>query len=131
MNAIIHARRACCLGLAGLLLGVGAGCGAGVEAADPAQAREALGVALDAWKAGESPADLEKRAPAILVKDVDWEKGLRLVRYQADGEGKLFGFDLNYRVALELKAPKGRVIKRVAVYTVTTRPQLLVLRQEG
>ena len=38
---------------------------------------------------------------------------------------------MNYPVTLELKTPKGKSVKKAAVYTVTTSPQLLVLRQEG
>ena len=38
---------------------------------------------------------------------------------------------MNYPVVLELKSPKGKSVKKNAVYTVTTRPELLVSRQEG
>jgi hypothetical protein len=129
--SIIRACRPRCLCLAVVLLMFTCGCGAGVQTADPGQAQATLRVVLDAWKAGETPADLEKRAPSIHVNDLDWNAGFRLVGYQAGDEGKLVGFDMNYPVVLELKGPKGRALKKHAVYTVTTRPQLLVLRQEG
>jgi hypothetical protein len=38
---------------------------------------------------------------------------------------------MNYSVLLELKSAKGGSIKKNAVYTVTTRPRILVARQEG
>ena len=38
---------------------------------------------------------------------------------------------MNYPVVLELKSPKGDSVKKTAVYTVTTSPELLVSRQEG
>jgi hypothetical protein len=109
------------------------GCGAGgtPDPADPARAQEALRAVLDAWKAGDQPEDLEKRTPPIHVKDLDWRNGFHLVRYRADADGRLVGYDMNYLVVLELRSPKGNAVKRNALYTVTTRPQVLILRQEG
>jgi hypothetical protein len=122
--------RACWLAAA--IAGAG-GCGASPTAppADPARAREALLAALDAWKAGATPADLARRTPAIHVADVEWSGGFRLVGYRAGGEGRLVGFDMNYPVILELKNPKGKPVTKTAVYAVSTGPTLLVLRQEG
>jgi hypothetical protein len=115
------------------VIAASSGCGAGgtPHTADPDLAHEALRTALDAWKSGEKPADLGKRTPPIQVLDLDWQGGLALVGYMAEPEGKLVGHDLNYPVVLELKNSKGRTIKKTAVYTVTTRPEILVLRQEG
>lgn len=107
------------------------GCGETPRAADSAQARTALQVALDAWKAGESPEDLARRAPPLHVRDTDWNGGFRLVGYDAGAEGRRVGYDMNYPVVLELKNPKGRLVKKNAVYTVTTSPELVVLRHEG
>jgi hypothetical protein len=121
---------------AGLLLGaiaVSSGCGAGQtpRAADPDQAHQALRTVLDAWKSGEMPADLGKRTPPIRVLDLDWQAGHALLGYQAGAEGKRVGHDMNYPVQLELRNSRGRTIKKTAVYTVTTHPEVLVLRQEG
>jgi hypothetical protein len=123
------------MGLALLVAAIVAssGCGAGStpKPADPDLAHEALRTVLDAWKSGETPADLGKRTPPIQVLDLDWQARLALVSYMAEPEGKLVGHDLNYPVVLELKNSKGRTIKKTAVNTVTTRPEILVLRQEG
>ena len=62
---------------------------------------------------------------------MDWKGGFRLVGYKADADGKLVGYDMNYPVVLELKSPKGKSVKKNAVYTVTTSPELLISRQEG
>jgi hypothetical protein len=114
-----------------LLLAAGCGTGSSPQAADSSQARTALQTALDAWKAGEKPEDLEKRSPPLHIKDVDWNGGFQLVGYEANTDGKLVGYDMNYPVNLELKSPKGDTVKKKAVYTVTTKPELIVSRQEG
>jgi hypothetical protein len=118
--------------LAGSLI-VLAGCGAGgaAEQADPAKAQEALRAVLDAWKSGAKLQELEKRTPPIHVKDLDWVGGFKLTSYQADASGKLAGYDMTYPVVLELESPKGKSVKKNAVYTITTGPRLLVSRQEG
>jgi hypothetical protein len=85
---------------------------------------------LDAWKRGEEPGALTLLTPPIHVTDGDWMSGLRLQDYKA-GDGKLVGSDVNYPVALELKDARGKVVKRDAVYAVTTSPKKLVLRQDG
>lgn len=54
-----------------------------------------------------------------------------MVGYDAGAEGRRVGYDMNYPVVLELKNPQGRLVKKNAVYTVTTSPELVVLRQEG
>ena len=65
------------------------------------------------------------------MKDKDWNEGYQLVSYQAGEGGKLVGYDMNCPVVLELKSPKGKSVKKTAVYTITTRPETLVSRQEG
>ncbi len=107
------------------------GCGQSAQTADPAQARDALHAVLDAWKGGETPENLATRALPIHVSDVEWAGGYRLIGYSGGVEGRLVGFDMTYPVVLELKTPKGRAVKKTAVYCITTSPQVLVLRQEG
>lgn len=118
--------------VAGILLSsIGCGGGPAPSAADPRQARTALRAALDSWKSGEKPEDLARRTPPLHIKDVDWTGGFQLVGYDASTDGKLVGYDMNYPVVLELKSPKGTVVKKTAVYTVTTSPEVVVSRQEG
>jgi hypothetical protein len=119
-----------CLSLA-VLASSGCGLGETPHQADPDQARTALHAVLDAWKAGAKPESLEAQSPPIRVLDLDWKDGHTLVSYRPEGEAKLVGFDINYPVVLELKGRKGRTVKKTAVYTVTTHPEFLVLRQEG
>lgn len=113
------------------LVALASGCGTEPSAADPAKGQTVLHSVLDAWKAGETPADLARRATPIQVNDVDWSQGFRLVSYKGAQEGRPVGFDMSYNVVLELKGPKGKTVTKTAVYVVTTDPQVLVLRQEG
>ncbi len=119
------------VGTVALLLSSGCGPGGHPPPADAAQARAALLAALDCWKAGERPEALARQSPAIHVKDMDWDGGFRLVAYRADADGRLVGYDMNYPVVLELKSPKGTAVKKNAVYTVATRAEVYITRQEG
>jgi hypothetical protein len=107
------------------------GCGPSAAPSDQTEGRQALQAVLDAWKGGEKPDALAQRTPPIHVTDGDWMSGLRLQGYKAVDDGRLVGSDVNYNVVLELKTPKGKVVRREAVYAVTTHPQLLVLRQDN
>lgn len=106
------------------------GCGASAPS-DPDAGRSALQAALEAWKGGENSDTLAKRSPPIYITDGDWMSGLRLSSYQAENNGNLVGSDVNFKVVLELKTTKGEVVKRNAVYAVTTHPQLLIQRQDS
>lgn len=123
-------RRAVALAFATCLALGGAGCGSSGTPADPDDGRKALLAALDAWKGGEKPDALAHRTPSIHVADGDWSSGLLLQDYKPDDEGRHVGSDLSYQVVLELKNAKGKVVKKTAVYAVSTQPQLLVLRQD-
>ena len=126
------ARTAGAVWIAAVLL-TASGCGAGAtpQPSDSAKAKAALRDALESWKAGKTPEDLKTQSPPIHVKAVDWAGGFRLVNFKADAEGKVAGYDVNYPVILELESPKGVAVKKNAVYTVTTAPELLISRQEG
>jgi hypothetical protein len=113
-----------------LALVLGGGCAPSARPSDPAEGRKALQATLDAWKGGGKPDALAQQSPSIHASDGDWKSGLVLQSYQAD-EGQLVGSDLNYSVVLELKNSRGKVARKTAVYTVTTHPQLLVLRQDN
>lgn len=111
------------------ILGSG-GCTPTPRESDSVEGRQALRATLEAWKGGEKPEALESRTPPIHVSDGDWKSGLLLKSYRAEGEGRLVGSDLSYSVELELKNSRGKVVKKNAVYAVTTHPQLLILRQD-
>ena len=123
--------KVCCLGLLFIASIAVTGCGeSSATPSDPAKAVVALKSVLERWKAGDTPQSLAGGTPTIKVVDLDWEQGYKLVDYKAD-DGYLAGYDMNYKVALQLKSPKGKMIKRTAIYTVSTHPDVMVQRQEG
>jgi hypothetical protein len=100
------------------------------QPADPDQAREALRLALEAWKRGE-PADvLQENQPPIHVADHEWRAGCRLIRYQVAGRDQALGSNLCCRVTLWMKDQRGKAVQRKAVYSVGTSPALTVVREE-
>ncbi|WZO98359.1 hypothetical protein EP7_005420 [Isosphaeraceae bacterium EP7] len=119
------------IGLALVFLVGTAGCGQNASPSDPVEGRTLLLAALEAWKGGEKPETLTSQDPPLHVADGDWMSGLRLVNFRAAEEGRLIGTDVNYDVVLEMKNPRGKSIRRDAVYAVTTHPQRLVLRQDS
>jgi hypothetical protein len=112
-----------------LAMVLGTGCGQSARTSDPDEGRKALQTVLEAWKNGERPDTFAQQSPTIHASDGDWKSGLALQQYRAD-EASLVGTDLNYAVDLELKTPRGQIVKKTAVYAVTTHPQLLVLRMD-
>lgn len=119
--------------LAFLAVLVAAGCGPPSlqEETDPAQAREGLRTALDAWQRGESPDALRSASPAIQAADHDWTAGTRLKGYQIVSDGKRAGIEMSFRVVLTLQQPNGKTIRKNVAYTVGTRPALTVHREDN
>lgn len=110
-----------------------AGCGSvgSGPQADPNEARTTMKQVLEAWKSGQKPSQFNEKSPEIVIHDSDWTLGLKLVSYQTRDDVRLAGNDVHYPVMLELKSPKGRTIRKEAVYLVSTSPRKLVLRQDG
>ena len=121
--------------VAELMLGVVVGCllaGCGGPSAknlvvDQTLARQSLTTALDAWKAGEKPAALKDRMPAIVVGDPAWDTGAKLTDYKITGERDL-GASLNIQVELTMER-NGQAIRRNASYIVGTSPVITVMTE--
>jgi hypothetical protein len=100
----------------------------GVAPVDAKRARDALRTALDGWKNGETPAALKDRSPSIVVQDVDWLAGARLVDYQVSGDGTEVEANLHVPVKLSLQVRK-RAVKKSVSYIVSTSPYVAVFRE--
>jgi hypothetical protein len=103
-----------------------AGCGhAGAD--NPDQARQVLGAALEAWKAGKS-VEAAQGETGIVVGDPQWQAGYKLVRYEVADEARPAGFDLSYPAELWLEDARGQPAHEKAAFTVSTRPSRTVIR---
>lgn len=105
------------------------GCGGGPShPVDSGVARKTLVEALDRWKSGQKPDDLQKSTPAIVVQDLDWLGGAELVAYEVVGDGEPLDANLLARVKLTLKGKDGKEVEKTVAYLVGTSPVLTVFR---
>jgi hypothetical protein len=113
-----------------LVVMVLAGCGGTQRAADvdPERARDALKTTLDGWRKGDAADALKDGSPSIVAQDLDWLAGVKLVDYKVSGEGKSIAANLYVPVALTLKLPNGKEVKKSVTYVVGTSPYLTVFR---
>lgn len=95
---------------------------------DASRARDTLRTVLDAWKGGGTIAALKSGSPPIVVQDFDWMGGASLVDYEVTGEGKDDDANLRIPVALTLRLPEGREVRKNVSYVVGTSPALTVFR---
>jgi hypothetical protein len=83
--------------------------------------------ALNSWKKGQMPAALRRGSSALIVRDRDWEAGLRLLDYQV-GECTEEGGCLRCPVRLRLRGLQDRPVYRLVTYRVVTGPEPLISR---
>lgn len=95
--------------------------------ADVTQSREALTKALDAWAAGQSPAQFKLQVPSVDFSDPTWEHGGKLVRYRIVSEQSV-GVSARFTVDLAV-AEKGPERKRTICYNADVG-SVIVLRPD-
>jgi len=114
-----------------LTLATLAGCADSPPApADPGRAREALPTALDAWKRGDRPDALTSSRPPVRVLDRDWSEGSTLAGYEVKGDGHPLGHNIQQTVALDLKTPRGKAVKKTVNYVISPGDPPTVARQD-
>jgi len=135
IRASLSIRRVRLLGIAGLLflswiplLGLGCDSSHALHPVSPATARQTLETVLAGWKEGKPPDAWRKEKPEIVVQDIDWSMGKKLVGYEILGEGRAVDANLYCDVKLELAEEAGAKSKTVT-YLVGTSPVLTVFRQ--
>jgi hypothetical protein len=124
---------ACLVALATLLL---PGCSnpSTANPVDVPQARDALKIALDAWKKGETTGSLASASTPMTVQDFEWDTGSKLIDYQLVGDGNADGPNLRIQVKLTTisdpaKGKKeAKPTEKKASYVVGTSPRLTVFR---
>jgi hypothetical protein len=104
------------------------GCRRTVVNSDAEQAGPALRTALEAWKSGKSPSDLEGLSPSIIMNEGDWESGKRLLEFKMDDKGTLVGRQIQWRVQVKIQDKSGKTQDRRVSYTIDTTPRIVIVR---
>lgn len=108
-----------------------AGCGSTLpETSEVAKAGPVVTTALDAWKRGEKADSLLNAAPPVRVIDHEWQTGWALVDYKLEGAAVPYGPNIQQPVALELKNPNGKEIKKSVFYMVNTGKPSVITRED-
>jgi|GEM_PF-2471781 len=93
----------------------------------PDRARVALETALDAWKQGQSLEAFERSGSSMVVQDLDWSAGAKLVGHQLLDDGQPADANLRVNVRLTLEK-KGKPVEKTVRYLVTTSPSVTIFR---
>ena len=114
--------------VAGCLITIG-GCESAYRSAPvkPDVAMDTLKLTLDEWKSGAAVDSLRQRKPGIVVQDLDWSGGKKLVAYEVLG-GDPVDANLVARVKLTLQSAEGPSTDKTVTYVVGTAPVLTVFR---
>ena len=112
--------------LLGLILLTGPSCGEPAMNPSTDQARAALEAALNAWREGKRPGNIEGTDPPVQAVDNDWTNGRKLIAYEVLSE-KPSESDKRFAVKLRYKAPAPEI---EAVYVVLGVSPIAVFREE-
>lgn len=80
---------------------------------------------LDAWKKGDS-LDSFQSSSSIAFSDPQWKNGLKLIKYEVNGDGQASGHDWQCKVTLTVKDRSEKTVK--ATYIISTSPNQVVTR---
>jgi hypothetical protein len=92
---------------------------------DVAKAKAAVTAALDAWTNDESPQKLREHKPPVDFKDLSWDTGSKLTKYEIEKETSS-GVSAAITVKLYLTEKSGSSSTRVVVYNVDAGPTIVV-----
>lgn len=115
-----------------MALGCLAGCSSssgGAKPVDAVGARQALQTAMESWKKGDPISLLKEQNPKIVVQDLDWEGGAKLLSYKVLDEGRDEALNLSIPVELTLQNKSGKEAKKKVKYMVGTSPVITVFRE--
>jgi len=124
--SILH--RTSLAAVAALLL---CGCGEGTHYSAPVKpdvARQTLELTLKEWQSGSKVDALRGHTPEIVVQDLDWNAGTKLLAFEVLGDGEAIDANLYAKVKLTLQAADGKEVEKTVTYCVGTSPVLTVFR---
>jgi hypothetical protein len=107
------------------------GCGDTLpEPSEVTKAGPVVAAALDAWRRGEKADTLLNAATPVRVIDHEWQTGWALDDYKLEGAPVPYGPTIRQPVALELKNPDGKEIKKSVFYLVNTGNPSVITRED-
>ena len=124
INCIV--RRLTCAAITACMLL--AGCGHTSLPLDPNYARTSLERAMEQWKSGADQTALTAGAEPIVMNDVDWRAGSKLVSYKILDSGETVGSNMHTTVELVLNDKKKKPKKQKVTYIVGTSPVVTIFR---
>lgn len=107
------------------------GCGPRQVTAKPVEpevARRTLEQVLAHWKQGGTPDQCQSETPPVVVQDLDWLGGARLLSFELLGGGDPRDANLFCDVKLVLEDASHKRLERTVTYCVGTDPVLTVFR---
>ena len=94
-------------------------------------ARKNLETVLEGWKSGEQPNAWRTKSPEIVVQDIDWMTGAKLLAYEIIEEGKLVDANMHCKVKLMLEDGNQNRNEKNVTYLIGTSPICTVFRSMG
>lgn len=86
-----------------------------------------MGIALNAWRKGESIEALAKGSPVIYFNDPKVQKGLQLSDYTVDEGHEFFGQSVRLSAILSFVGKEGGTKERTVAYLVDTSPVIVIV----
>ncbi len=103
-----------------------AGCGQSIATpADPEQTKDAIKIALEAWKKGAAMESLGSNTPPIEFYDARWTKGHRLMEYKIL-ESRQDGRMQRFRIKLTMEDKDGSPDVQEVDYIADTGPKIVI-----
>lgn len=84
---------------------------------------------LKEWQAGKTVAELKGASPSIVVRDEEWEAGVKLTAFEVQPEAKAEGG--NWKVDVTITTNGAIPGPKAAAYSVTVEPRILVFRMDN
>jgi hypothetical protein len=103
------------------------GTGEMVLAGTEDDALEVLTAALDAWKAGQEPDELQNENPPVFVRDADWMEGRNLKAFEAHEAPREHGGEWKVFARLTLTGGDRAEEQKLVAYSVTTETKAVVI----
>ncbi len=105
------------------------GCGPNAAPmSDKDAAKQLLDVTFQAWKSGQSVADMRAQSPPVYVAEELWNNGFKLTDFKVRGEAEMYGSNVRFQVALVGIGKNGEAINKPMEYLVTTVPAQTIAR---